>query len=44
MPLFDQPVPANLLGWLHQQLNFQLIQDTLFLDSGQTQRFGHAPK
>jgi hypothetical protein len=25
-------------------LNFQLIQDTLFLDPGQTQRFGHAPK
>jgi len=44
VPLFDQPVPARLLGWRHQQVNFQLIQDTLFLDSRQTQWFGHAPK
>src|ERR1019366_3140340 len=26
-----------------QQVNLQLLQHTLFFDSGQTQRFGHAP-
>jgi hypothetical protein len=42
MLINHQLVPAIPLVGFPQQMNFQFLEDTLFLDSGQTQRLAHA--
>jgi hypothetical protein len=44
MTLDDALVPKLLPIALQGQMNFQAIEDALFLDSGQAQRFSHAPQ